>query len=384
MNIYTQKIRWKFLLFVIAVVIGLTSLIYTQRLVRELKTEERKKVELWAKATKQLIELDITESDFEFLFEVIENNNTVPVILVGALGDTISTRNLDPVRKNNPEYLHRQLKKMNQVHEPIEIELSNGEKNYIYYKDSIILTKLAWFPFIQLGVIVLFIFVSYYAFSATRKAEQNQVWVGLSKETAHQLGTPTSSLSAWVELLRMKKLDEKLVLEFEKDVNRLEKITERFSKVGSKPALVRSNLVKEILHTVQYIKNRSSKKVSFEFNFGEDEKIWIPLNTVLFEWVIENLCKNALDAIGSDDGKIGISITNQTKVIYLDISDNGKGIPKSRFKTIFSPGYTTKERGWGLGLSLTKRIVEMYHGGNIFVKHSEINKGTTIRIILRK
>lgn len=384
MNIYTQKIRWKFLLFVIAVVIGLTSLIYTQRLVRELKTDERKKVELWAKATKQLIELDITESDFEFLFEVIENNNTVPVILVGALGDTISTRNLDPVRKNNPEYLHRQLKKMNQVHEPIEIELSNGEKNYIYYKDSIILTKLAWFPFIQLGVIVLFIFVSYYAFSATRKAEQNQVWVGLSKETAHQLGTPTSSLSAWVELLRMKKLDEKLVLEFEKDVNRLEKITERFSKVGSKPALVRSNLVKEILHTVQYIKNRSSKKVSFEFNFGEDEKIWIPLNTVLFEWVIENLCKNALDAIGSDDGKIGISITNQTKVIYLDISDNGKGIPKSRFKTIFSPGYTTKERGWGLGLSLTKRIVEMYHGGNIFVKHSEINKGTTIRIILRK
>lgn len=383
MNIYTQKIRWKFFLFVMAAVIGLTSLIYTQRMVRELKTEERKKVELWAKATKQLIELDITESDFEFLFEVIENNNTVPVILVDALGDTISTRNLDPVRKNNPEYLYRQLKKMNQVHEPIEIELSNGEKNYIYYKDSFILTKLAWFPFIQLGVIVLFIFVSYYAFSATRKAEQNQVWVGLSKETAHQLGTPTSSLSAWVELLRMKKLDEKLILEFEKDVNRLEKITERFSKIGSKPALVRSNLVKEILHTVQYIKNRSSKKVSFEFNFGEDEEIWIPLNTVLFEWVIENLCKNALDAIGSD-GKIRISITNQTKVIYLDISDNGKGIPKSRFKTIFSPGYTTKERGWGLGLSLTKRIVEMYHGGNIFVKYSEINKGTTIRIILRK
>jgi len=384
LNIYTQKIRWKFLLFVMAVVIGLTSLIYTQRLVRELKTEERKKVELWAKATKQLIELDITESDFEFLFEVVENNNTVPVILVDALGDTISTRNLEPVRKNNPEYLHRQLKKMNQVHEPIEIELSNGEKNYIYYKDSIILTKLAWFPFIQLGVIVLFIFVSYYAFSAARKAEQNQVWVGLSKETAHQLGTPTSSLSAWVELLRMKKLDEKLVLEFEKDVNRLEKITERFSKVGSKPALVRSNLVKEILHTVQYIKNRSSKKVSFEFNFGEDEKIWIPLNTVLFEWVIENLCKNALDAIGGGDGKIEISITNQAKVIYLDISDNGKGIPKSRFKTIFSPGYTTKERGWGLGLSLTKRIVEIYHGGNIFVKYSEINKGTTIRIILTK
>jgi two-component sensor histidine kinase len=383
LNIYTTKIRWKFLLFVIAVVIGLTSLFYTQRLVEELKIEERKKVELWAKATKQLIDLDITESDFEFLFEVIENNNTVPVILVDASGDTISTRNMDPVRIKSQEYLRRQLRKMHKEHEPIEIELSYGEKNYIYYKDSIILTKLTWFPFIQLGVIVLFILVSYYAFSAARKAEQNQVWVGLSKETAHQLGTPTSSLIGWVELLRLKKLDKKLISEFEKDVSHLEKITERFSKVGSKPVLILSDLVKVIFQAVQYIKNRSSDRVSFVYNFADNDEVWIPLNTILFEWVIENLCKNALDAIGSY-GEIRISINEQSKVIYLDVSDNGKGIPKSRFKTIFNPGYTTKERGWGLGLSLTKRIVEIYHGGKIFVKQSEINKGTTIRIVLRK
>jgi two-component sensor histidine kinase len=383
LNIYTTKIRWKFLLFVIAVVIGLTSLFYTQRLVEELKIEERKKVELWAKATKQLIDLDITESDFEFLFEVIENNNTVPVILVDASGDTISTRNMDPVRIKSQEYLRRQLRKMHKEHEPIEIELSYGEKNYIYYKDSIILTKLTWFPFIQLGVIVLFILVSYYAFSAARKAEQNKVWVGLSKETAHQLGTPTSSLIGWVELLRLKKLDKKLISEFEKDVSHLEKITERFSKVGSKPVLILSDLVKVIFQAVQYIKNRSSDRVSFVYNFADNDEVWIPLNTILFEWVIENLCKNALDAIGSY-GEIRISINEQSKVIYLDVSDNGKGIPKSRFKTIFNPGYTTKERGWGLGLSLTKRIVEIYHGGKIFVKQSEINKGTTIRIVLRK
>jgi two-component sensor histidine kinase len=383
LNIYTTKIRWKFLLFVIAVVIVLTSLFYTQRLVEELKIEERKKVELWAKATKQLIDLDITESDFEFLFEVIENNNTVPVILVDASGDTISTRNMDPVRIKSQEYLRRQLRKMHKEHEPIEIELSYGEKNYIYYKDSIILTKLTWFPFIQLGVIVLFILVSYYAFSAARKAEQNKVWVGLSKETAHQLGTPTSSLIGWVELLRLKKLDKKLISEFEKDVSHLEKITERFSKVGSKPVLILSDLVKVIFQAVQYIKNRSSDRVSFVYNFADNDEVWIPLNTILFEWVIENLCKNALDAIGSY-GEIRISINEQSKVIYLDVSDNGKGIPKSRFKTIFNPGYTTKERGWGLGLSLTKRIVEIYHGGKIFVKQSEINKGTTIRIVLRK
>jgi len=382
-NIYTRKQRWKFLLFMGAIVIGVGSLLYTHRLVSELKAEEREKVELWAQATRKLIEIDIEETDFGFLFKVIENNNTVPVIMVDSEGDTISTRNLDPDKLKNPEYIRRQLKTMAAVHEPIEIPLSGGEKNYIFYRDSTILTKLLYFPYIQLGVILLFIIVSYLAFSSSRKAEQNQVWVGLSKETAHQLGTPTSALIAWVELLRLKKLDRENLMEFEKDVGRLEKITQRFSKIGSHPEMVKTNIVPVIQHAVGYIKSRSSEKVRFILNFTADNEWMVQLNPELFEWVIENLCKNAVDSMNGK-GTIEVTMTDNAKTLYIDIKDQGKGIPKSRHKTIFKPGYTTKERGWGLGLSLSKRIIEMYHGGKIFVLHSESNKGTTFRIGLKK
>ncbi len=383
MNIYTRKQHWKFLLFVGAIAIGVGSLLYTHRLVSELKDEEREKVELWAQATKKLIEMDITETDFGFLFKVIENNNTVPVIMVDSEGDTISTRNLDPAKLKNPEYIQRQLSTMSAVHEPIEIPLSEGENNYIYYRDSTILTKLQYFPYIQLGVILLFIIVSYLAFSTSRKAEQNQVWVGLSKETAHQLGTPTSALIAWLELLRLKKLDKQNLVEFEKDVGRLEKITQRFSKIGSHPEMVKTNIVPVIQHAIDYIKSRSSDKVSFIFNVSADND-WVGLlNPELFEWVIENLCKNAVDSMNGK-GTIEVTLTGNRKNLNIDIKDEGKGIPKSRHKTIFKPGYTTKERGWGLGLSLSKRIIEMYHGGKIFVLHSEINRGTTFRIEIKK
>lgn len=363
--------------------IGVGSLLYTQRLVAELKAEEREKVELWAEATRQLIELDISETNFGFLFQVIENNNTVPVIMVDQKGDTISTRNLDPVKLKNPNYVNRQLEIMANMHEPIEIPLPDGETDYIYYRDSIILTKLLYFPFIQLGVILLFILVSYFAFSSSRKAEQNQVWLGLSKETAHQLGTPTSSLIAWIELLRLKRVDEKIVGEFEKDVGRLEKITERFSKIGSRPVLTNASIIDVVTNAVNYIKSRSSDKITINLKFRKDDELIVPLNTELFEWVIENLCKNAIDAM-SGEGNVDITITDNTQVLYLDIRDYGTGIPKSRQRTIFKPGYTTKERGWGLGLSLTKRIIEMYHGGKIFVNHSEIKAGTTFRIVLKK
>lgn len=383
MNIYTRKTRWKFILFLSAVLIALGSLYYTQKLVSQLKQEEKDKVELWAKATRQLIDLDITESDFGFLLEVIENNNTVPVILVNSEDEIISTRNLDPARENNPDYQQRQLKKMKSQHEPIEFSIGDNGNSFIYHKDSIILSKLKIFPFIQLGVIILFILVSYFAFSVSRKAEQNQVWLGLSKETAHQLGTPTSSLTAWVELLRMKKLDENILKEFEKDVARLEKITERFSKIGSKPSLININLFDVISGAVNYIKSRSSKNVIFNINFSEKDKLNLPLNAVLFEWVIENLCKNAIDAMNGQ-GIINIDVQDNVQVVYLDISDTGRGMTKSKFKTIFKPGYTTKARGWGLGLSLSKRIVEMYHEGKIFVSQSEVNKGTSIRIVLKK
>ena len=383
MNIYTRKIRWKFIILLSAVLIALGSLFYTNKLVRQLKQEEKNKVELWAKATEQLIDLDITKTDFGFLFEVIENNNTVPVILVNTDNEIISTRNLDTAKENNYDYLERQLKKMKKQHEAIKFSIGDNSNNYIYYKDSILLSKLELFPFVQLGVIILFILVSYFAFSTSRKAEQNQVWLGLSKETAHQLGTPTSSLTALVELLRMKDLDAKILKEFEKDVLRLEKITERFSKIGSKPSLKSINLFNIIMHAVTYIKSRSSENVKFNINFSEDDELNLPLNAALFEWVIENLCKNAIDAMNGK-GIISINVQDNIQVAYLDITDTGRGMNKSKFKTIFKPGYTTKERGWGLGLSLSKRIVEMYHDGKIFVNHSEINKGTCIRIVLKK
>ena len=383
MNIYTRKIRWKFIIFLSAVLIALGSLFYTNKLVRQLKQEEKNKVELWAKATEQLIDLDITETNFEFLFEVIENNNTVPVILVNSDNEIVSTRNLDPAKENNNDYVERQLKKMKKQHEAIEFSIGDNSNNYIYYKDSILLSKLELFPFVQLGVIILFILISYFAFSTSRKAEQNQVWLGLSKETAHQLGTPTSSLAALVELLRMNDLDEKILKEFEKDVLRLEKITERFSKIGSKPSLKSINLFNVIMHAVTYIKSRSSENVRFNFSFSEKDELNLPLNAALFEWVIENLCKNAIDAMNGK-GIISINVQDNIQVVYLDITDTGRGMNKSKFKTIFKPGYTTKERGWGLGLSLSKRIVEMYHDGKIFVNYSEINKGTCIRIVLKK
>ena len=383
MNIYTRKIRWKFILILSAVLIALGSLFYTNKLVSQLKQEEKNKVELWAKATEQLIDLDITETDFGFLFEVIENNNTVPVILVNSDNEIISTRNLDPAKENNHNYLARKLKKMKKQNEAIEFSIGNNSNNFIYYKDSILLSKLELFPFVQLAVIILFILISYFAFSASRKAEQNQVWLGLSKETAHQLGTPTSSLAALAELLRMKDLDEKILKEFEKDVTRLEKITERFSKIGSKPSLKSINLFNVIMRAVTYIKSRSSENVKFNLSFSEGDELNLPLNAALFEWVIENLCKNAIDAMNGK-GIININVQDNVQVAYLDISDTGRGMNKSKFKTIFKPGYTTKERGWGLGLSLSKRIVEMYHGGKIFVNYSEINKGTTVRIVLKK
>lgn len=385
MDKYKYKIRLKLVLLIIAVIIGLSSLLYTNRLVKELKLEEKKKVELWADATQQLIELDLNDTltNINFLVKVIENNNTVPVILMNEKGDTTTTRNLRSKRLKNEKYLERQIEIMKNEHDPIEIVLGNDEKNYIYYKDSLILTKLAYFPYVQLGVIILFILVAYLAFSSSRKFEQNQVWVGLTKETAHQLGTPTSSLMGWVNVLKMKEVDPKLVNEFEEDVIRLEKITERFSKVGSKPILTSTNIIPVILNGINYVRSRSSKKVQFKLGFSETDDIKIPLNIPLFEWVIENLAKNAIDAM-KGEGTLEIQLIDNTQALFIDFKDTGKGLGKSMFKTIFKPGFTSKERGWGLGLSLSKRIIEMYHDGKIFVSHSELNKGSTFRIVLKK
>jgi len=383
LNIYTKKQKWKFVLLIVAVIIGVLTFVITNNLAQKLSVEERKKVELWALGMRQLSALDNADKDYTFILEVIKNNETVPVILTDMKGQIISSRNLDPNRDNDLEYLSKQLEKMKKDNDPIEIVLLDGNKNFIYYKESILLTRLFYFPIIQFGVISLFLVVSYIAFSASRKAEQNQVWVGMAKETAHQLGTPTSSLMASLELLRLKKVDEKVVTEFEKDVNRLEKITERFSKIGSAPKLKKQDIIKVLAHAIQYIKARSSEKVKFNPNFSENDQVLVPFNSSLFEWVIENLFKNAIDSM-EGNGTISINIDDRIQFLFIDIIDEGKGLPKSKYKTIFQPGYTTKQRGWGLGLSLSKRIIEMYHDGKIFVNHSEIDKGTNMRIVLKK
>lgn len=382
MNIYRKRILWKYFLLFCAVIIGLGSLLYTDNLVKKLAAEERKKVELWAKATEMVANSEISGECLEFVFTVIKYNVTVPVILVDEDTNIIMFNNLDTVRVNHPGYMEKKLAVMMDENPPIEIPYLPNKKQYLYYSRSTILTALIYYPFIQLGVILLFILVAYFAFSSSRKAEQNQVWVGLSKETAHQLGTPISSLMAWIEMLKLREIDQELIKELSKDILRLNKITDRFSKIGSQPALVPENIVKIVNSSLNYLRTRSSDKIKFEFE-SETEEVIVPLNAPLFEWVMENVCKNAMDAI-EGEGIIKISITDSTLSCQINVSDNGKGIPKSKQKTIFKPGFTTKERGWGLGLSLTKRIVEEYHKGKIQVAESELGSGTTIRIILKK
>lgn len=381
MNIYTKKIRFKYVLFLLAILIGVGSLYYTNQLVDKLAHEERTKVEMWAKATGLIIN-SADENSLPFLVEVIQNNETVPVIVLDDDNNIIFMRNLDSARIANPKYVEKRLERMYEVSQPIEIDLGDNQKQYLYYDKSTILTNLTYYPIIQLTVILVFILVAYFAFSSSRKAEQNQVWVGLSKETAHQLGTPISSLMAWMEILKSKLAGETFIFDLEKDVKRLEKITERFSKIGAKPKLADDNLNEVVESAVGYLKRRTSSKVKFEV-ITPDAPLLLPLNVPLFEWVLENICKNAVDAL-QGDGIIKVEIIDNNKFVFIDISDNGKGIPRGKHKTIFKPGFTTKERGWGLGLSLTKRIVEEYHNGKIFVTNSEPGKGTTFRIILNR
>lgn len=381
-NIYEKKQRWKMLLFLLAILIGIGSLLYTNSLVETLSKEEKKKVQLWAEATSLLAQEEPSNQAISlYLTQVIQNNTTVPVILIDSEGNMLS-RNLDSIRSQNADYLEKQLSIMKEQNPPIQVVLSNGKKNFIYYKESTILAMLTWYPYVQLALIIMFILVAYFAFSQSRHAEQNQVWVGLSKETAHQLGTPASSLSAWVEVLRYHVKDEAIIAELEKDVNRLKIITDRFSKIGSQPKMGPVNLRLILENVIDYIKNRSSDRSQIQLKMSNDNII-IPLNISLFEWVIENLLKNALDAM-QGQGLLKINVQELKDEVFVDIVDSGKGIPKKLFKTIFKPGYTTKSRGWGLGLSLAKRIVEMYHSGKIFVLHSEVEKGTTIRIVLKK
>jgi signal transduction histidine kinase len=498
-NIYSRKQLWKILLFVVAMVIVVISLWYTNLLVKKISDEERSKVALWAEAisrkanlvrfTNELfgkIELEERKKvelwalankelskdlpDYTFVFEVIRNNVTIPVIITDKNGKITLHKNLDSSRVKDPAYMEMLLDSMKKQHDAIEIEIFRGNKNFLYYLDSrifselktvfdeliktfiqevavnsasvpviytdstrqrvidfgnldtlqmkdsafvrltlrkmaasnepievdlgdkskhyifysesFLLTQLRYYPYVQFGVIGLFLLIAYALFSTARKAEQNQVWVGMAKETAHQLGTPLSSLIAWIEVLKMKGADEASLAELRNDVKRLETITERFSKIGSQPVLEKHDMIPVLEKSIEYLRTRTSKSVNYIL-IPPSQAIPAAVNIPLFEWVIENICKNAVDAMDGT-GTITIQLSDQVQYVYIDITDTGKGIPKSKYKTIFEPGYTTRRRGWGLGLSLVKRIVENYHNGKVFVKSSEPGKATTFRIVLNK
>ena len=393
MNPYEKKRRWKIFLLVFAIVIGTASVFYSDFFVKKMEREEKIQFELWVKGTEKSSEIfdDVRYAD---VLNMIIQSSKVPVILTDTTGTKIMTYlRLDSTKTNymnaesqatyDPAYFQRELKRMKEQHAPLPINYM-GEKMLVYYKDSFILTQLRYFPYIQLGVIALFLITAYVAFSSARKAEQDQVWVGMAKETAHQLGTPISSLMAWVELMkaRFNAENDPLIEEMENDIKRLEVITDRFSKIGSKPILEDHVVYVVISNFVDYFKLRTSDKISFKIT--GDDQVRALLNVPLFDWVIENLLKNAANAI-SNEGTITVNIIEHLakEEVFIDVTDTGKGIPRSKFEAVFQPGYTTRKRGWGLGLSLTKRIVQNYHSGQIFVKESELGKGTTFRIVLK-
>jgi len=381
LDIYRKRQRWKQLLFFAAILIGVGSLWYTNRLVNQIEITERQKMELWAEAVRIMDQADF-DADLAFPFSVIESNTHIPVILTDSSGNILGHKNLDSIKAEDPEYMQKQLEHAMLENESLIINLGPDERQYLHYRDSILLRTLIYFPYVQLGVIILFILVSYIAFSISRKAEQNEVWTGMSKETAHQLGTPISSLMGWMEILKQSKLDPETVNELQKDASRLEKITDRFSKIGAKPTLKEADLSKILSNSLDYIRNRGPANIKYLLDLPE-EPIRTMLNETLFEWVIEKLCKNATDAIG-DNGRVILHAVNTDNHVIIDVEDTGKGIVKSRFKTIFKPGFTTKTRGWGLGLSLSKRIIETYHNGKIFVLSSDPGESTIIRIMLKK
>jgi len=381
LDIYSKKQRWKQILLLSAVLIGVGSLWYTSRLVKNIQITERQKMEIWAEAVSIVASADL-EAELAFPFSVMANNTHIPVILTDAEGDILEYNNLDTIKAEKPKYLYRQLEHAREENDSLVIDLGPDEYQLLFYRDSFLLRQLIFFPYVQLGVIILFVLVSYIAFSVSRTAEQNEVWTGMSKETAHQLGTPISSLIGWMELLKDSDLDPSIIQDMQKDTSRLEKITDRFSKIGSRPLMKDSDLNTILEESLEYIKTRGPHNVEYLLDLPS-KPITISLNETLFEWVIENLLKNATDAI-EGAGRIILHAVDIEDSVIVDVEDTGKGISKSRFRTIFKPGYTTKKRGWGLGLSLSKRIIETYHHGKIFVLSSDPNDSTIIRVLLRK
>lgn len=385
---WTDRIRQvKIILVVMAIVIAVASLVVSHSMTRDLEAQERSRMEVWAEAMRSLNQAD-ENTDLNLVLKVINDNNTIPVIVLDRKGQVTDFRNLSINASSRADSLRRVTEKgleLLAMNRNIRIFLDERHRDYIdvCYDESLMLKRLSWYPYVQLGVVLLFVVVAIFALLTSKRAEQNKVWVGLSKETAHQLGTPISSLIAWIEILKETYPNDTLVPEMDKDVKRLQLIADRFSKIGSVPAPVPTNLLELLGHVVDYMDRRTSKKVMMLTDFPVHQVI-VDLNGSLFEWVIENLCKNAVDAMGGEQGIITLKVEESDTWVYLDVSDTGKGIRKRNINNVFRPGFTTKKRGWGLGLSLAKRIVEEYHHGRIYVKESEVGKGTTFRIELRK
>lgn len=386
---WTDRIRQvKIILVIAAIIIAVASLMVSNFLVKDLSDEERNKMEVWAQALHALNNAD-ESTDLTLVLSVIQGNNTIPVIVLDANNNVMDYRNVEIEAKNyedSMKYVKRLGMNMHDIGRFIKIELNNNgtENDYqlVCYDESIMLKRLYSYPYVQLGVVLIFVVIAIFALLSSKRAEQNKVWVGLSKETAHQLGTPISSLMAWVEILKETYPDDELIPEMDKDVKRLERIAERFSKIGSLPEPVESSMNEVLEHVIDYMDRRTSKKVLIERRFPDHDVI-VRMNASLFEWVIENLCKNAVDAM-EGSGHIVLTMIEEGNKAVIEVADNGKGIKKKDINSVFTPGFTTKKRGWGLGLSLAKRIVEEYHHGKIFVKSSEVGKGTTFRIELNK
>jgi len=392
-DFYSQDYRLKWIIIFVAVIISIVSIYYTNILVSKLKDREQRLIELYAK-TLEYISNESNREIVQFIFqEIIVENNTIPIILTDGANRPLNFRNLD-VNPEWPEsvedeYLLEKLAVMKEEHEPILVTFRNEngdviDYQFLYYQNSFLLSQLKYYPYVQLSIIAIFGFLAYLAFSYSKTAEQNRVWVGLAKETAHQLGTPLSSLMAWMEYMKSDPdlQNKEMIVELDKDIHRLEMITSRFSSIGSAPILNNENVGDAIRATIVYLQRRISSRVKINVD-AKPPNIRARINRPLFEWVIENLCKNAVDAMGGA-GNIDVVVKKgQENEVVVDFSDTGKGIPKSKLKQVFNPGYTTKTRGWGLGLTLVKRIIENYHQGKIFIKKSEPDRGTTFRIILQ-
>ena len=369
---WTDQIRRiKIILVVAAVLIAVASLLISHFLVRDLSNEEHHRMEVWAQALHALNAADET-TDLSLVVSVMEGNNTIPVIVLNDEGEITDYRNIEDTTRIE-SYARMMIRSGDTIHVDGQI---------VCYDESIMLKRLSAWPYIQLGIVLVFVVVAIFALLSSKRAEQNKVWVGLSKETAHQLGTPVSSLMAWVEMLKEQYPEDDLLPEMDKDVKRLQLIAERFSKIGSLPEPVESSMNEVLEHVVDYMDRRTSSQVQMVRNFPNHDVI-VKMNASLFEWVVENLCKNAVDAM-EGKGTIMLTLTDDEQSVTIDVQDTGKGIKKKDINNVFTPGFTTKKRGWGLGLSLAKRIVEEYHKGRIFVKQSEVGKGTTFRIEMQK